>query len=104
MIQIFTNGLELEHFNNILYYIPIKPPMRKQTICATIKSTTSTDSFLPLKFSIIVPCIFPRLLLKLVPHHTMINDERKLEERRIFQPLSISTPKNRPGTRRANKL
>lgn len=46
--------------------LPIKPPIRKQTICAIIKSITSTESFLPLRFSIMVPCIFsyPRVLVQ----------------------------------------
>lgn len=37
---------------------PMSAPTRKQTICATINSDTRTESFLPLKFSIMVPCIF----------------------------------------------
>lgn len=40
-------------------YSPIKPPIRKQTICAIMSSITSTESFLPLRFSIMVPCILP---------------------------------------------
>lgn len=40
-----------------MLYSPIKPPIRKQTICAIIRSITSTESFLPLRFSIMVPCI-----------------------------------------------
>lgn len=39
---------------------PIKPPIRKQTICAITRSITNTESFLPLRFSIMVPCILLR--------------------------------------------
>jgi len=41
----------------VTLHSPIKPPIKKQTICAIIRSITNTESFLPLRFSIIVPCI-----------------------------------------------
>lgn len=42
--------------------LPMRPPIKKEVICPIISNDTSTESFLPLKFSIIVPCIVSKNL------------------------------------------
>lgn len=71
--------------------LPIKPPIRKQTICATIKSITSTESFLPLRFSIMVPCIF---LYSHVLHQCL---ESRLTYAKIFETYRRRNRSDRRG-------
>lgn len=45
-------------------YLPTSPPTRKDIKRPISRRTTNTESFLPLKFSIMVPCIFLPVLSK----------------------------------------
>lgn len=61
-------------------YLPISPPIKKQIICAIINNITSTESFLPLKFSMIVPCIF-LIQLFTVLLYNIVNTKYKVTKR-----------------------